>query len=204
MTAGLLLHDLPTDSGVEVPPQALVIILFAAGAGQEQALAFARQWQPAVPQAAFVGIELNDVVRQPDIAALGRGIAAVAALRSIQLSQIILLGAGDAGRRALDLVLHGAVPGRGVIGLDISLDPAPSRIERTAAMVRLVQHRSGAHAPAGFYALVEAMQRKDIDVRAMVLPDTVQAASGVTLRAGGTFLAELVANASRLPFATWR
>ena len=35
-------------------------------------MTFARQWQPGVPQAAFVGIELTYAARQPDIAALRR------------------------------------------------------------------------------------------------------------------------------------
>src|SRR5260221_11650048 len=56
---GLRLHELPSGGGVEAPPRALVVILFAAGKVSEHALAFAPQWQPSVPQTAFVGIELH-------------------------------------------------------------------------------------------------------------------------------------------------
>ena len=50
---GLPLHELPSNDGHEAPLCALVIILFAAGKGAEQAQAFARLWQPSVPHAAF-------------------------------------------------------------------------------------------------------------------------------------------------------
>ncbi len=204
MAIGMLLHDLHAGEGARARPHALVVFLFSVATGLDQVLTFARQWQPTVPQAALIGIELNHVTRQPDIAALRRAIATAAALRSVQLSQTILLGAGTAGRLALDMVLEGVVPAMGMIGLDISLGAIPSHIERTAAMVRLIQHRAGEYAPADFRALVEAMQRQDIDVRTMVLPEIAEAASAMTQRAGATFLVELVASASRFPLSTRR
>jgi hypothetical protein len=204
MAIGMLLHDLHAGEGAGTCPHALVVFLFSVGTGLDQVLTFARRWKPTVPQAALIGIELNHVTRQPDIAGLGRAIATAASLRSVQLSQTILLGAGAAGRLALDMVLEGVVPAMGVIGLDISLGVIPSRIERTAAMVRLIQHRAGEYAPAGFRALVEAMQQQDIDVRTTVLPEIAEAASAMTQRAGATFLVELVASASRFPLATRR
>jgi len=199
---GLLLHELCSSDGVEARPRALVVILFAAN-GAEQALARARQWQPSVPQAAFVGIELDAAVERTDIAALQRTAAAAATARSIRPSQIILFGAGAAGRLAVDLVLQGAIPATGVIGLDIPPSPAPTRIVPTPARVRLVQHRTSEdpHA-ASFRALVDAMQRQDIDVRRMILPDAAHDAPGVTLRACGGFLVELVANASCFPLGS--
>ncbi|MDB5363335.1 MAG: hypothetical protein JWO51_4632, partial [Rhodospirillales bacterium] len=99
----------------------------------------------------------------------------------------------------------GAIPATGVVGLDIPPTPAPARIAATAARVRLVQHSTSEDARAAkFRALVEAAQRRDIDVRSMILPDAANDAPGVTLRACSCFLVELVANASRLPLATWR
>jgi hypothetical protein len=202
---GLPLHELRSNDGQEPPLCALVIILFAAGKGAEQAQAFARLWQPSVPHAAFVGIELDAAVERTDIAALHRTAAAAATARSIPMSQVILLGAGAAGRVAVNLVLRGVTPAMGVIGIDIAPTPAPTRIMPTAARIRLVQRRTSEDAQAaGFRALVEAMRRQDIDVRSMVLPEAANDAAGVTLRASGSFLVELVANASRLPPAARR
>jgi hypothetical protein len=202
---GLPLHELRSNDGQEAPLCALVIILFAAGKGAEQAQAFARLWQPSVPHAAFVGIELDAAVERTDIAALHRTAAAAATARSLPMSQVILLGAGAAGRVAVNLVLRGVTPAMGVIGIDIAPTPAPTRIMPTAARIRLVQRRTSEDAQAaGFRALVEAMRRQDIDVRSMVLPEAANDAAGVTLRASGSFLVELVANASRLPLAARR
>jgi hypothetical protein len=202
---GLPLHELRRNDGQEAPLCALVIILFAAGKGAEQAQAFARLWQPSVPHAAFVGIELDAAVERTDIAALHRTAAAAATARSLPMSQVILLGAGAAGRVAVNLVLRGVTPAMGVIGIDIAPTPAPTRIMPTAARIRLVQRRTSEDAQAaGFRALVEAMRRQDIDVRSMVLPEAANDAAGVTLRASGSFLVELVANASRLPPAARR
>jgi hypothetical protein len=209
MTVGALLQDLRAGDGIEARPHALIVIPVAFGTASERALTFARQWQPSVPQAAFVGIELAYAARQPDIAALRRDIVTAAANRSVQMSQTILLGAGEAGRLALDIVLQGIVPAMGVIGLDIAPGPVPSHIAHLAAMVRLIHHRTGEHAPPDFHAVVEALRRHDMDVRTMMLPDAAQPdpgqmASDVMQRAGATFLAELVANASHLTLATRR
>jgi hypothetical protein len=141
---------------------------------------------------------------RPDVAALRQDIVTVSAARRIQLSQTIVLGAGEAGRLALDIVLRGVVPAMGVIGLDIAPGPVPSRIAHCAALVRLVHHRAGEHATASFRALVEAMRRRDVDVRTTLLPDIAQATPDVTQRAGATFLAELVATAGHLTLATRR
>lgn len=197
---GLLLHELRGNDSMAAPAGALVVILFAPCMGAEQALAFAPQWQSSVPQAAFVCIELDAAVEATDLAGLRRTMAEAAAARSIRMSEIVLLGAGAAGRFAVDLVLRGAIPALGVIGLDLPPANLPFRIVPTPAKVRLVQQgtREDAHV-VGFRAFIEAMQRQDIDVRCMILPPAANDAPGVRLRACGTFLAELVACASRFP-----
>lgn len=201
----LLLQKLRSGDGMAAPPRALVVILFAAGEGAEQAQAFALQWQASVPQTAFVGVELNAPVGSTAIAALQDAVAVAATARSIQMSQIILLGAGEVGRFAVDLVLRGAILGTGVIGLDISPYSLPTHIVPAAAKVRLVQHSTSEDAEAtSFRHIVEAMQRQDIDVRSMILPDAAHDAPEVRLRACGTFLVELVANASRFSLPAWR
>src|SRR5712672_1720786 len=94
-------HDLGGGSDARLLSDALIVILFAAGEGAEQASLLARAWQPTVPRAAFVGIELDTAVRNTDVAALRRAIADEAIARRIQPSQIILCGTGDAGRLAV-------------------------------------------------------------------------------------------------------
>jgi predicted esterase len=194
------LHDFDRGSPAWLLPDVLIVLLFAAGDGREQARAFAREWQPAVPHAAFVGIDVGAEARQTDLAALRQTVAEAAAARSIEPAQIILFGSGEAGRLALDLVLRGALLGAGVIGLDVALEEAPPRIRTIAAMVRLVQHSTADAAQATrFRALIEAMQRRHVDVRGMMLPQAAETAPAVTMRAGATFLVELVAKASRIP-----
>jgi hypothetical protein len=193
-------HDLGCRSDARLLSDALIVILFAAGEGAEQASLLARAWQPTVPRAAFVGIELDTAVRNTDVAALRRAIAAEAIARRTQPSQIILCGTGDAGRLAVDLLLQGAIPGAGVIGVDISLEPASGCFGATSAMVRLVQRTTIDDPNATrFRALIGALHEQKVDLRSMVLPDLSQGASRATMRAGGGFLAELVANASRIP-----
>jgi hypothetical protein len=201
----LLLHELRGDDSLAARASALVVIVFAPCLGAAQALAFAPHWQASVPQAAFVGVELGAPVEATDVAAVQRAAAGAAAARSIRMSEIVLVGAGAAGRFAVDLVLRGAIPAAGVIGLDLAPPHLPFRIVPTPAKVRLVRHgtRADPHA-ADFRALVEAMQQQEIDVRCMVLPPAANDAPGVTLRACSTFLVELVASASRFPRAAGR
>src|SRR4051812_33203836 len=68
MAGRLRLQDFGSGGGAGGSPDALILILFAAGEGAEQASAFARQWQPTVPRAAFVGIELDAVIRRTGLA----------------------------------------------------------------------------------------------------------------------------------------
>lgn len=204
MTVEALLRGLHGGIGIEARPHALIVIFVALGTAAEQVLTFAQQWQRSVPQAAFVGIRLKHVARRPDIAALRRDVVAVAAAHAVQMSQTILLGAGEAGRLALDVALQGIVPAMGVIGIHIAPLTTPPSIDHAAAMVRLIHHRTGEQVPSGFHALVEAMRQRDMDVRTTILPDLAQADLAMTQRAGGTFLAELVANASHLTLATRR
>lgn len=201
----LLLRELRGGDSIAASASALVVILSGPCQGAEQALAFAPRWQASVPQAAFVGVELGAPVEATDVAALRRTAAGAAAARSIRMSEIVLLGAGAAGRFAVDLVLRGAIPVAGVIGLDLPPPHRPFRVVPTPAKVRLVRHATREDPHAGdFRALVAAMQRQEIDVRCMVLPPVANDAPGVTLRACSTFLVELVASASRFPPAARR
>jgi hypothetical protein len=179
-------------------PDALVLFLFTGGASAEQARTLARHWQPIVPSAAFVGVELDEQVGRTNLAALRRAAMEAAIARSIHPSHIILCGAGEPGRFAFDLTLRDGFCGTGVIGLDIEPDTAPFCVLPTPAMVRLVHHFTADDPRAGrLHGLIQSLQQQDLDVRAMILPESTQAVPDATIRAGSTFLAELVANASR-------
>src|SRR6476661_5266987 len=90
----------------EVPLDALIIIPFAAGEGEAQTSGFARHWQPTIPRAAFVGVELGTAVPRTGLAALRCAAAKAAKARSIHPAQIILFGTGSAGQLAVDGVLQ--------------------------------------------------------------------------------------------------
>jgi predicted esterase len=198
MAHRLCLHDLGSGHAAGLP-DALIVILFAARDGAAEPLGFARHWQPTVPQAAFVGVELDAAAPRTGLAALRRAAAEAARARSIHPSQIILFGTGAAGRLAVDGVLQQTIPAAGVIGLDIPLASAPSHLRPTATMVRLVQHTADDDPQATrVHALIAAMQRNGIDVRSMILPHGAPGSPSVVMRAGGTFLVELVAKASRI------
>lgn len=120
--------------------------------------------------------------------------------------QVILLGAGRAGRVAIELAMLGVVPGASVITIDIPLDCAPTTLTPAPAFVRMVQSRTRDD-PKGesFKAVVETLQRRQIDIHSMLLPDLEEASQRACLRAAGAFLVELVANAGRFEPAsrTW-
>jgi hypothetical protein len=155
------------------------------------------RWQPTVPGAAFVGVEIDDRTRADDLEEL-RVANGAAGLRTLGDPPLIFVGTGEIGRQALDWVLQGDIAPAGVIGIDVAIDLAPLRIVCTTTMVRLVQHCSAddPHA-ARIQTVTEAIRRQQIDVRCMVLPNGARTSADVTIRAGGAFLAELVANAGR-------
>jgi hypothetical protein len=177
---------------------ALIIILFEAGRRTE-AEELARQWGPAVPRGAFAGLELDLATTRIDLIGLRVRLAKAADQHGLQTRQIVLLGAGQAGRMAIDLALLGVAPGAAVITLDIPLESAPTTLAPIPASVRMVQN-STPDDPQGerFRAIVEALQRRQINIRSMLLPDLEAARQRATLRAAGAFLVELVANASQL------
>jgi hypothetical protein len=198
------LHGFSPDNGAAAA-DALIVILF----GRDQAAEaedLARQWGPAVPRSAFAGLELDLNTRRVDLVGLRALLADAADRHGLQTQQIVLLGAGRAGQLAIDMALLGVVPGAAVITLDIPLESAPATLAPTPASVRMVQH-STPDDPGGerFHAVVDALQRRQVNIRSMLLPDLAAATQRATLRAAGAFLVELVASASRLAPAarTW-
>jgi hypothetical protein len=179
------------------PVDALIVILFGQG-HRAEAEEFARHWTPAVPRGAFAGLEIDLTARRIDLVALRALIDEAAEEHDLEGWQIVLLGAGRAGRLAIDLAMLGVVPGAAVIALDIPLESTPTNLAPIPASVRMVQH-STPDDPDGerFHAVVDALQRRQVNVRSMLLPDLGVATQRATRRAAGAFLVELVANAGR-------
>jgi hypothetical protein len=177
-------------------PAALVVVLFVGPGEAPDALAFAEHWQRAVPEAAFVGIELDPTATSD---AVRRAATDLAIARAIDPTQVVFVGSGDAGRLAVHSVLEGGLTGAAVIGLDIvARSPCPP-VRWSAAMVRLVQHCSDDDPRvSNLKALVDAMRRQELDVRSMVLPKSARTDPAVAMRAVGSFLVEAVAKASRI------
>jgi hypothetical protein len=179
-------------------PDALIIILFEPG-GHSQARDFATQWAPRVPRGVFTGLEIAQDARRMGLASLRAVLSEAAASHGLLSRQVVLLGAGRAGRLAIDFVLQGVVAGAAAIALDIPLDATPGLRFLSPGFVRLVQH-TAEEDPRGerFHAVVDALHRRQIDVRSMVLPRSPTPDPTVTDRAAGTFLMELVAKAGRV------
>ena len=197
------LHSLSREDPTS--PDALIIILFGEGQMAE-AEDLGQQWGPAVPRGAFAGLELDLTMRRMDAVRLRDLLTGAAESHGLHSQQIVLLGAGHAGQVAIDLALLGVVPGAAVITLNIPLEATAATLAPAPAAVRMVQH-SSADDPSGerFHAVVDALQRRQVNIRSMLLPDLEAATERATRRAAGAFLVELVANASRMaPSArTW-
>jgi hypothetical protein len=176
---------------------ATIVILFGHGERAE-AEDLARQWAPAVPSGVFVGLELDLNARRMDLVALRTLFSEALDRQGHQGGQVILLGAGRAGRVAIELVLLGVVPGASVITLDIPLDAGPTTLTPAPGFVRMVQCGTPDD-PRGerFKAVVETLQRRQIDIHSMRLPDLEPTTHRAAVRAAGAFLVELVANAGR-------
>ena len=180
------------------PVDALIVMLYDKGQRAEVE-ELTQQWAPAVPRGAFAGLELDLALRRIDLVSVRAIIDEAAEERDLQAWQIVLLGAGRAGRLAIDLAMLGVVPGAAVIALDIPLESTPSNLAPTPGSVRMVQH-STPDDPDGarFHAVVDALQRRRVNVRSMLLPDLGVATQRATRRAAGAFLVELVAAAGRM------
>jgi hypothetical protein len=183
------LHHFTCDAGAA---DALVLVLFAHG-GFTEAERLTSAWASAVPRSAFGGIELEAGAPAVAHSVLRDIVMTEAAALDLGIWQVVLVGAGVSGRQVLDLVTIGVMPGISAIVIDLPPGPPPMVPAGTAASIRFVQHaRPDDPDGAGFDALVHALRLSSIDTRIVVLPAGADPAS----QAFGTFLVELVANAS--------
>jgi hypothetical protein len=176
------------------PTQALVAVFIdsaesLAGPRNDQA-----HWQLTNPLADWVSIDVRETPKLSDAFWLQRKLSEPLDRRHMQFGQLVLLGRGDAGRLALDLVLEGALSCAGVVGIDIPCAPLRTTIAHTTASVRLVLHNGEVSRPDSI-RLINSLRREDVDTRVMVLPSVGTGGAEATARAAGTFLFELVAKA---------
>ena len=200
MTSGLNLRSLQPEGEAKGAPETLIIAVYAAADGPERAERFASQWQPMVPGVQFLGLELADMLWRVDVSSVQRIVAEAAALRGLGPAQILLLGLGEGGRLAVELVVTGVLPVLGVIAYDIPLPNADLPRHRSAAAVRLIQQNTPDDpGNTRFRALTRDLQRQGMDVRAILLPEGSLWSHDMPMRAGTAFLLELVARASLIP-----
>lgn len=148
------------------------------------------RWRQLIPAAiwAFVGPRKVDRTRLVD------NIAALIKRRAINPRQLILLGCGDTGRCALELVAQGALDCAGIVAVDIPCHPLSFAIVPAVSAIRLVVHHDGSR-PAG-ERLVDELQRADIDVRVIGLGAAANGSAAIA-SAAETFVLELVAMIGR-------
>jgi hypothetical protein len=183
------LHHFTPDAGAA---DALVLIVFAQG-GFANAERLASTWACSVPRSTFAGVELEAGAPAVAWSVLRDIVMVEAAALDLGVWQVVLVGSGIAGRQVLDLVTFGVVPGISAIVIDLPSGSLPVIPAGTTASIRFVQH-AGPDDPDGawFDALIHALRRSSIDTRVVVLPAGTDPAG----QAFGTFLVELVANAS--------
>ncbi|KJC59684.1 hypothetical protein UP10_17195 [Bradyrhizobium sp. LTSPM299] len=109
-------------------------------------------------------------------------------------THLILLGAGAAGRLALELVLEDVLACAGIVVADIPCAPPRLPIVSSTTAVRLVVRKDG---PVPADGLIDALRAADLDERILMLPPGATRDAQAIASATGTFLLELVATISR-------
>jgi predicted esterase len=148
------------------------------------------RWRRLTPSAMWAFIGLTKVNRTT----LVDNIAGLMKRRAINPRQLILLGRGDTGRRAFELVAQGALDCAGIIAIDMPCHPLSRSIGPAVAAIRLVVHHHSSR-PAG-ERLISQLQRADFDVRVIGLGAAADR-SAATARAAEIFVLELVAMTGR-------
>lgn len=172
-----------------------LILSVCDGDGLLAAAHFAERWAAIVPRSAFAAFQMDLASRKIMFAPIQKMVQQEAGKIGLALSQIVLVGFGPAGLRALDLAICNALSDVHVIAVD--LPPSSSvgvGLPPARGAFRFVQHRR-ADDPDGkhFDHTIHLLRDACLDIRTMVLPD----GPDPTDRAIGSFLVELVARASR-------
>jgi hypothetical protein len=182
-------HTLLT--ATRMAPRARVIVAVFIGP-DSPAIGMAKdlgRWRRLTPLASWTIINLRSTARSEIL----HNAAAVLKQKHIVAHQLILLGWGIVMRRALELVLQGALVCAGLLAIDIPCTPLPFRIMPTAAAIRLVVPRGGSASDD----LVRALQAADLDERVIALNPMGRGDARAAARAAETFVLELIATVGR-------
>ncbi|UAK23188.1 hypothetical protein [Sphingomonas nostoxanthinifaciens] len=179
----------------EAPPATETLALIICEAGSlPHARSFAAHWASLVPGCAFAGLETNLAYRQIAFAPVRELVEHETKRLGLDPLQIVLIGFGMAGQRALDLALCNVLGNVSAIIVDLPPDGVVVGLPPAQGAFRFVQHHRDADPDGRFFEeLIHTLRRSAIDIRTMILPVGV----GATDRAIQTFLVELVARASR-------
>jgi hypothetical protein len=122
------------------PTIALIAGLELAPAGLAEDLT---RWRRLMPSATWTSVRLPEL----NPTSIVHGVAALRIRRSLKRGQLILFGTGDTARRALELVVQGALDCAGMLAVDIPCSPLSRRVAFVPAAIRLVVSRDGSLPP---------------------------------------------------------
>jgi hypothetical protein len=178
-----------------VRPQALIALLKDANDWNADAVSELALRDQVTPLADWIEIDLKPAFAPQRKDWLMDELSNALSIRQMQFGQLVILGWYNAACLALDLVLQGTLAGAGIVAVDAPCTPPRDPISVITSSIRIVLHEdqnSPAHA-----ALVDALHRKDADIRLMTLPPGGPEARDITTRATAAFLSELTARACR-------
>ncbi|MCC8943981.1 hypothetical protein H8A97_02395 [Bradyrhizobium sp. Arg62] len=148
-------------------------------------------WRQVIPSAMWALIGLTQVNRTTIL----DNIAALMKRRAANPRRLILLGCGETGREAFELVAQGTIDCAGIVAIDIPCHPLSFAIVPTPTAIRLVVHHHGSGRAGD--GLVEQLQRADIDVRVIGLGAVAANKSATIASAAEAFVLELAAMVGR-------
>jgi hypothetical protein len=149
------------------------------------------RWRRLTPLAKWVPIEVGELSHDSIL----YGVADALERFGMAPRQLILLGEGPVARRALELVLQGALRCGGIVAVDVSCSAPLFRIVPTVTAIRVVVHDDGSQRPPK--SLIGALRAADLDARIINLNAAAGCAAGAAASAAETFVLELVATIGR-------
>jgi hypothetical protein len=148
------------------------------------------RWHRLMPSATWTSVRLAEL----NPTSIVHCVAALRIRRSLERGQLILFGTGDTARRALELVVQGALDCAGMLAVDIPCSPLSCRVAFVPTAIRLVVSRDGSLPPDE--DLVGQLRHADIDLRVIGLGPAAANKAAIA-SAAETFLLELVAMVGR-------
>ncbi|SPP93064.1 hypothetical protein [Bradyrhizobium vignae] len=149
------------------------------------------RWRRLTPSASWVHIG----VRRADLGRVGGLVEEMSEERGVRPGQLVLFGAGEIGRAALELVAQGSLECAGILAIDVPCTPLPFHHLETEAVIRLVVHQESEEEPG----LIVQLKHADVDERIIRLNQAGSTTPQATGSAAEAFLLELVATVGHRP-----